>query len=170
MLYLVESANGTTSITARKEADGSAAWTTPVDTPSVQAPVVAAGLVIVATQNDVRAFRASSGQLAWTAANISAHTTAPPQDKSFNNCPQSTLHVAFMLETTLAAAVGSNSLVVTASDAIYVLSLDDGSVLWHGTPGSVTGPTRNPVIVGHTLYVVDGGAGGTGRFAALTSP
>ena len=39
---------------------------------------------------------------------------------------------------------------------MHVLALVSGMDLWHGAPAMAMGPVRNPVIVGNTVYVVDG--------------
>ncbi len=59
--------------------------------------------------------------------------------------------------TTLAAAAGSGTLVVTAVDGVHVLSLAAGTDTWHGMPAQAMGQIKNPVIVGHTVYAIDGG-------------
>jgi hypothetical protein len=167
LLFVIEQTNSGSALVARKESDGSVAWTQAVSSPSVQAPVVANNLVIVATKADVRAFAASTGTPGWTAT-LSAPVNVNSFSDGFTNCATP---IAFgsLPYTSLAAALGSNSLIVTATDAIHVLSLTDGSDTWHGTPTMVKGPVQNPVIVGHTLYVVDLGVGKTGQLVALTS-
>ncbi len=169
-LYLVED-NGGEHLVARKQDDGMVVWSQPLtgNPVSTQAPVLANGLVIVATKTDVRAFRAQDGAVAWTAANINA-AVGPSVEGSgtFNNCPGNPVPWSVITNTTLAAALGSHSLVATATDGIHVLSLTDGKERWKGLPESVKGPLRNPVIVGHTLYAAETGAGG--RLVALTSP
>jgi len=172
-IYLIED-TGSVALVARQETDGMVAWSQPLTaTPvSMQAPVVTGGLVIVATASDVRAFNASTGVMAWTVPSVAAAVADKPGSGPFNTgaCAISIAWAA-MPYSSLAAALGSNSLIVTAKDAIHVVSLTDGSDVWHGTPAGVTGPLRNPVIVGHTLYAVDlGAAGKPGRLVALTSP
>jgi hypothetical protein len=171
-IYLVED-TGTVSLVARQEADGSVAWTEPLAaTPaSTQAPVVAGDLVIIATASDIRAFNAASGATAWTVPNVVAPVGDKPGSSPFNTgvCAMSIAWAA-MSYSSIAAALGSGSLVVTAKDAVHIISLTDGSDLWHGTPMGITGPMRNPVIVGHTLYAVDLGSGKTGRLFSMTSP
>jgi PQQ-like domain len=169
-VYLVERAAGGLALVARKESDGSVAWSQSVTAPSVQAPVVANDLVIVATSTDVRAFSGGTGAPAWTASGVSASASAHTFAGAFDNCKQSTIDFGSLPNTSLAAALGSNSLVVTAKDAVHILSLADGSDQWHGTPAKVTGPLRNPVIVGRTLYAVDTGAGMPGQLVSLTAP
>jgi len=60
--------------------------------------------------------------------------------------------------TTLAAALGSASLVVTAADGLHVLALADGSQLYKGTIAQASGVLHSPVLVGHRLYAIDNGA------------
>jgi hypothetical protein len=65
----------------------------------------------------------------------------------------------------MAAALGSNTLVVTAKDALHILSLNDGSDSWTGTITGVTGPMKNPIVVGSTVYAID--TAGSGKLVAL---
>jgi hypothetical protein len=57
--------------------------------------------------------------------------------------------------TSLAAAVPSGTLVVTASDGVHILSLTTGTDQWHGAVPGATNPVHDPVIVGNNVYVVD---------------
>jgi hypothetical protein len=170
-LYLVEK-SATAALVARKESDGSVAWSQPLSAipASMQAPVVANDLVIVATASDVRAFNSATGAPTWTAPGIVAAVADKADSGPFNNCGNVSVAWASMPYSSLAAAIGSNSLVVTAKDSIHVLSLADGSDQWHGTPASVTGPLRNPVLVGHTMYAVDLAGASVGKLVALTAP
>jgi hypothetical protein len=169
-LFLIEKTGTTSALVARSTTDGSVGWSQPLTAPSVQAPVVANGLVIVATSTDVRAFHADTGAAGWTATGIMAATAVHSFQGAFDNCNQSQIAFGTLPYTTIAAALGSNSVVVTAKDAVHVLSLADGSDTWHGTPAKATGPLRNPVIVGHTLYAIDTGASSTAQVVSMSSP
>jgi len=168
-VYLVESVGGT-KLVARAQNNGNVVWSTPIAgaTVSVQAPVLAAGLVIVATASDVRAFDAVTGLLTWTAPNIRAKADLFSPTGSFDNCPaaEAAAQFATFPDTTLAAALGSNTLVVTAQDALHVLSLSTGADLQHAPIANVQGPLKNPIIVGHRVYVIDIGAS---KLVVLTS-
>ena len=65
---------------------------------------------------------------------------------------------------TLAAALGSDTLVVTATDGIHLLSLATGMETWKGMPAQAMGSVSNPVVVGNMVYVVD-----TSGLLALTA-
>jgi hypothetical protein len=56
--------------------------------------------------------------------------------------------------TTIAAALGSGTLVVTASDGIHVVKLSGEEVV-KGAVDKAVGSVRNPVIVGNRVYVID---------------
>jgi hypothetical protein len=107
--------------------------------------------------------------LTWTAPNIRAKADLFSPTGSFDNCPaaEAAAQFATFPDTTLAAALGSNTLVVTAQDALHVLSLSTGADLQHGPIANVQGPLKNPIIVGHRVYVIDIGAS---KLVGLTSP
>ena len=76
-------------------------------------------------------------------------------------------HVAKYEEnaTTLAAALGSGTLVVTSGPRLFVLALADGHEQWSdavvsgATDTSISGVTvERPVIIGRALYVTSDGA------------
>jgi len=170
-LYLVEDQGGP-KLVARKQSDGGVAWTQPLaGAVTTQAPVLTQGLVIVATATDVRAFQVQGGAPAWTAPNIAAATQPATDDSgAFNACPGNPVAWTSIPNTSLAAALGSDSLLVTAADGIHILALSDGHELWKGLPAQVTGPLQNPVVVDHTLYAIDLGASAAGKLVALTAP
>jgi hypothetical protein len=77
-------------------------------------------------------------------------------------CGTVQIPVAYGPTTTIAAALGSRTLVVTAYDGIHVLALGTGVDLWHGRVTGIPGNVGNPVIVndpakGAVVYVEDGG-------------
>ncbi|MBV8340381.1 MAG: hypothetical protein JO343_10580, partial [Candidatus Eremiobacteraeota bacterium] len=82
----------------------------------------------------------SSGKLVWTAAVTVASGSG--------------------YSTAMAAALGSNTLLVPAWDGLHLLRLSNGSPVWHGTVAGA-GTLVDPVIVndparGPTVYVTDG--------------
>jgi hypothetical protein len=165
-VYLIES---DTDLVARKQSDGSIAWSAKVMGPGTQAPVLAGGRVIIGTSQGVSAFDAKSGAPAWSAAASGAAAQAFNLMFSGGCVPGSgqwsgNEFGTAVATTTLAAAAGSNTLVVTAFDGVHLLSIADGSEIWMGTPAQASGPVRNPVIVGGTVYVAD-----TGGLLALQS-
>ncbi|HEY8039150.1 MAG TPA: PQQ-binding-like beta-propeller repeat protein [Polyangiaceae bacterium] len=103
------------------------------------APVLADGLVIEHTRDAVVAFDAESGAEVWT--------TALPRTLD-----------AVQSATTLAAALGSGTLVVVSRAAIHLLRLADGSEVWSGAPVAHAMHVEGPAIVGSALYVVADGA------------
>lgn len=165
-LYLIENSK----VVARAQKNGVPVWSrTLAGRISRQAPVVALDLVIVATDRGVQAFHANNGKPAWSANNLDAAEPEYSGSGPFFECPGSNVAWATMPFTSLAAALGSQSLIVTAKDGIHILALSDGQDLWHGSPFGVVGPLRNPIIVDHTVYAIDRGASKAGRLVALIS-
>jgi hypothetical protein len=154
-LYLIENS---TTLVARNQSDGSVAWTQPLNSPGAQAPVLAAGMVIVATAGGILSFDQTSGMPDWTAPITGAATA-----KQFNGtvpnttCGSGTVDDISNISTTMAAALGTGTLVVTAGSTIYVLALDTGSELWSGTLAQAVGNVHDPIIVGSSVYVLDSG-------------
>jgi len=113
--------------------------------PWYQAPVVANGLVIVANAYEVVAVSESSGEFVWR----------HPLQGVF---PLTQLSIRWWRTdwsnyTVMAAALASNTLVVTANDGIHILSLENGSDLGVFYPAQ--GRYINPVIVANRLYVTN---------------
>jgi outer membrane protein assembly factor BamB len=166
-VYLIE---GQDQLVARNQSDGSVAWSAMAMGAGTQAPLLAGGRVIVAATTGVLAFDAGTGTAAWTAPVTGAQADAfnlmfsggcvagsgQWSANEFGNA---------VATTTLAAALGSSTLVVTASDGVHLLKLADGSEVWKGVPMMATGTVQNPIIVGSTVYVID-----QGGLLALTSP
>lgn len=141
-VYLVE--NGT-ALVARAQSDLHVVWTVAVSSPSQQAPVIANGMVIIAANQTVEAHDAATGALKWRSGTIYGL--------------QSSIGWGGGPSSTLAAALGSGTLVATSSnDGIHVLSLIHGKELYHL---AVSGSSlRNPVLVndparGTILYALD---------------
>lgn len=135
-IYLIEQGS---QLVARAQTDLHQVWAVSVSSPSYAAPVLANGLVIIANGSNIEAHNASNGSIAWTAA-VPA-VTAPGY-------------------TSMAAASGSNTLLVTSGQSLYVLQLSNGAVTWHGKVAGVVGGVNNPVIVndparGAVVYVTD---------------
>jgi hypothetical protein len=165
LVYLIES---DTDLVARKQSDGTIAWSAKVTGPGTQAPVIAGGRVIIGTAQGVSAYDAASGKDAWSATASGAAAQAFNLMFSGGCVPGSGQWSGnefgqAVATTTLAAAAGSNTLVVTAFDGVHLYSIADGSEIWKGVPAQASGPVRNPIIVGSTVYVVD-----TGGLLALT--
>ena len=170
-VFLVEKATPL-ALVARDASDGHVVWSTSIAAgASIQAPVLAHGLAIVALTEGVRAFHVDSGAVAWTAGGIDAVQAPFVSDPAIALDPCGGVDKTGTLsDTALAAALGSDTLVVTAKDAVHVLSLVDGAPLESAKIAGVTGPMKNPVIVGKTVYAIDtGAAGGVGQLVALTS-
>jgi hypothetical protein len=152
-VYLVEGDNGATKLVARNQSDGAVAWSADVSGASAQAPVLALGKVITASASGVVAFDAASGQSAWT-ANVQgaavALGTLTFSGGCAGNVPQS-IHP----QTSMAAALGSSTIVVAAFDGLHVLSIADGSEAWKGAVPQASGLARNPVLVGKRVFVTD---------------
>jgi hypothetical protein len=166
-VYLIEAGN----VVARKQTDGSVAWMQPVTGAGAQAPVLAAGLAIVASTMGVSVFDAVSGKPGWSTP-LTGAAARPFTGSIMNGCAGSQSYGGAMA-TTLAAAVPSGTLVVTASDGIHLLSLATGMDVWHGAVMGATNAVHDPVLVGKSVYVVDSPPGGStaygpGKLIALT--
>jgi outer membrane protein assembly factor BamB len=99
--------------------------------------VIAAGLVVVDRADlGVFAYDAETGAEAWRGA----------AGKRSEKIP---------LSTTLAAALGTGTLVVTSIDGVAIVSLADGSQRWAGAPGGLS-DFHSPVVVGTRIYVIAG--------------
>ena len=159
LVYLVEAAApGMEKLVARKETDGTVAWTVDLPGASAQAPVVAAGEVLTATSTSVVAYDAAKGGAAlWTAPVMGAATQLGVIDFS-GGCAGAAVSQLSHPTTALAAALGSSTLVVTAFDGVYLLKLADGTSVWSGKVPQATGTVNNPVLVGKRLFVEDGQA------------
>lgn len=149
------------ALVARSETDGSIAWSAPIQgmaaSVSTSPPVLAAGLAILATTDHVLAFDAMTGKAAWSTMVQGAGQHGYDQNTvDFLSCPQAQEPMASLAPTTLAAATSSNTLVVTGSTAISILSLATGSVL--GTYPLMS--AFDPVLVGDRLYVLNYGQAG----------
>ncbi|HEY1957578.1 MAG TPA: PQQ-binding-like beta-propeller repeat protein [Polyangiaceae bacterium] len=167
LIYLIEAG----AVVARKESDGSVDWTQPLAGAGAQAPVLADGLAIAAGNAGVSAFDAKTGKPAWSTALTGAAARAYTLTLT-NGCGGSQ-NLGAAIATTMAAAVPSDTLVVTASDGVHVLSLATGADTWTGKVTGAKNVVHDPVIVGKTVYVVDSppasiGGFGPGQLIALT--
>lgn len=166
LVYLVE---GGTDLVARQQSDGTKAWSAAVMGVGTQAPALAGAHVIVAGAQGITALDAKTGAPAWTAPVTGAAAQAFDLMFSGGCVPGSgqwsgNQFGAAVATTTLAAALGSGTLVVTASDGIHILSLATGAETWKGMAAQAMGTVINPVVVGSMVYVVD-----TGGLLALSA-
>jgi outer membrane protein assembly factor BamB len=141
------------ALVARGQSDGSSQWSKPLSGAGVQAPVLAAGLVIAASATGVSAFDATTGSPAWSTP-ITGAAAAPWVGTLTNGCAGSQ-NEGGAVATSIAAAVPSGTLVVTASDGVHVLSLTTGQDKWHGPVTGAVNAVHDPVLVGDMVYVVD---------------
>jgi outer membrane protein assembly factor BamB len=102
------------------------------------APVLAGRLVVVHARDGVHAFDRSSGTPVW-----SAHLPRTAQP--------------IQLATTLAAAMGSGTLVVVSDKTVHLLRLEDGAEVWSGMPLARVRRLESPTVVGKSLYLVADG-------------
>jgi hypothetical protein len=166
-VYLVEKGG---ALVARSEATGAVVWSTPIgdaaQTIGSAPPVVAAGKVIVGTASHVLGYDAATGKQAWSTPAMGAGDfNAGESTANFVSCPANAEPVPYGKQTRLAAATASNTLVVTARDAIHVLALDTGADLgMHALAAAV-----DPIIVGDRLYVLVNGTSGGSQVVALQS-
>jgi outer membrane protein assembly factor BamB len=126
-------------LVARSLATGDVVWSRQLGRARGQAPVVAGALAIVHADDGVMAFDRATGEPAWSAP--IARTTPGT-------------HAV----TTLAAALGSGTLVACAGGRVHVLRLNDGSEAWSGEPAPGTKVVDSPAIADGALYVEADGA------------
>jgi len=135
-IYLVEQGS---RLVARAQYNLHQVWSVSLSSTSSAAPVIVNGLVIVSTGNGIEAHNASNGSTAWTASVSS---------------------VSYPGYTGMAAAAGSNTLLVASNQSLYLLRLSNGAEIWHGSVAGAVGAVQNPVIVndptrGPVVYVTD---------------
>jgi outer membrane protein assembly factor BamB len=140
LVYTVERmpAAAADALVAREEATGAPVWTADVDAARGPSPVVAAGLVVVHEGPAVVAFDAKTGARAWTAG--------VPRTPSATGSA-----------TSLAAALGSGTLIATSGGSVHVLSLRDGHEIASSVPSAGASDVHSPVVVGTSVYVVADG-------------
>jgi hypothetical protein len=166
-VYLIENLHTLVSLA---QSDLHVIWSATIANPGEQAPVLANGLVIVGTATGVEAYNAATGAKSWSSAALNGVATHWYGGTQGGNCGYVQIPTAYGATSTIAAALGSRTLIVTASDGIHVLALATGADLWHGRPAGITGIVGNPVIVndparGAVVYVED-----YGKLYALTPP
>jgi len=140
-VYLIENSN---TLVARAQSDLHVVWHVAVTNPGQQAPVIANRAIIISTNAGVESHDAATGALIW-------RKSLSGVESYFNGIPGPS--------TTLAAALGSGTLVATSStDGIHILKLSDGTELSHL---ALTYPNTvwDPVIVndpakGALIYAV----------------
>ena len=146
-VFTVERWNGETGdrLVARSLADGAVHWSKAIAWTRGPAPVIAEQLVLIHGAEGVRAHDRATGALVWS---------NPTPRKAAND----------EAATTMAAAKGSRTLVVTSGPRVVVLKLEDGTEQWSGavvTGASATSlgglTVERPVIVGRTVYVTSDG-------------
>jgi outer membrane protein assembly factor BamB len=169
LVYLIESGN----IVARKQTDGSVGWTKPLAGAGSQAPVIAGSIVIAASGAGVSSFDATTGTPGWSTPLTGA--AAQAYSLTITNGCSGSQNLGAAIATTMAAAIPSGTLVVTATGGVHVLSLSTGQDTWSGKIAGAKYTVHDPVIVGKMVYVVDSPAGGTagfgpGQLIALSSP
>ena len=124
-------------LVARSTDKGETLWQAAVPGVRVGAPVLAAHRVIVDRgEAGVFAMDQATGVEVWHAAAGKRNEKIP-------------------LATTLCAATGTDTLVVTSADGIAVLSLVDGETRWSEPIEGLT-DVHSPVLVGKRLYVMAG--------------
>ncbi len=157
-VYGIEAA----AVVARSQKDGSIAWSKPLAGAGAQAPVLANGLVIAAGSAAVAAFDAVAGTPMWstplTGAAAQAYTITIT-----NGCSGSQ-NLGAAIATSLAAAIPSNTLVVTAGKSVHILSLTTGQDQWNGVVTGAKNAVHDPVIVGNMVYIVDSPVSSIGGF------
>ncbi len=172
-IYLVES----DTLVARGQKDGERVWMVPAIGAGAQAPVLALGLTIIGTSSGVSAFDQGSGKLVWSAPaegvavskfsftfqgscsspNGLFDVSVPLGGVGLSGSDGGATQAFYIAQptTTMAAALGSRTLVVTASDSLQLLNLADGSRSYRATIDMEQGRVRDPIVVGSRIYVVD---------------
>jgi len=169
LVYLIESGN----IVARKQTDGTVGWTKPLAGAGAQAPVIAGSIVIAASSQGISSFDAATGAPGWSTPITGA--AAQAYSLTITNGCSGSQNLGAAIATTMAAAIPSGTLVVTATDGVHVLSLSTGQDTWSGKITGAKYTVHDPVIVGKTVYVVDSPPGGfagfgPGQLIALSAP
>ena len=122
-------------LVARDLSSGTVAWSAPSGWARGAPPAIAPKVVLVHSRDAVRAFDRRTGAPVWSTP-----------------LPRSTPLVQSM--TTLAIALGSDTVVVTTEARVVVLKLADGKELWSGAAVSGHGAIcGSPIVVGKTVYV-----------------
>ena len=133
-IYLIENA---AALVARSQSTLAKVWSVSLSGASNAAPVIADGMVIVGTFNGVEAHDPGTGKTIWT-------SSVRPE-------------YGGLYSTAMAAALVSNTLVVTSYDGVHLLNIANGTDMWHGGPTGVSNPIIvNDPAVGATVYVIDG--------------
>ncbi|MBV8170517.1 MAG: PQQ-binding-like beta-propeller repeat protein [Candidatus Eremiobacteraeota bacterium] len=133
-IYLIENSS---TLVARSQSTLAKLWSVNLTFGSTAAPVIADGMVIVATYNSVAAFDPASGHNIWT-------TNVQPVYSG-------------QYSTAMCAALVSNTLVVTSFDGVHLLNIANGADTWHGSVAGASNPIIvNDPAVGATVYVTDG--------------
>jgi hypothetical protein len=166
-VYLIENQH---TLVALAQSDLHVAWSATISNPGEQAPVIANGLVFVGTATGVEAYNASTGAKSWSSAALSGVATHWYPITQGGSCGYVSIPAAYGPTTSIAAALGSRTLVVTAYDGVHILAMSTGADLWNGKPAGVPGAVYNPIIVndparGAVVYVED-----YGKLYALTPP
>lgn len=126
-------------LAARSLGEGKLLWASEMADARGPAPVLAGGRVVVHGKAGLVAFDAATGVRLWSAP--IARTTEPVQSA-----------------TTLAAAVGSGTVVALSGASVHLVRLDDGTTAWSGQPVAHARHLEGPVVVGDALFVVADGA------------
>jgi outer membrane protein assembly factor BamB len=126
-------------LAARTLSDGVLVWSRELPEARGPAPLLAAGLVVVHAKDGVHAFEGASGAAVWS-------TPLPRTTQAVQSA------------TTMAAATGSGTLVVTSGSMVHFLRLADGSETWNAEAAPHAKRVEGPVIAGGALYVVADGA------------
>jgi outer membrane protein assembly factor BamB len=161
MVYGIDSG---ATLFARRATDGSVVWSKAVGGAGRQAPVLAKDLVVVGGAAGVMAFDATTGNAAWVAQLPGAAVPKSTFNAGNGHYGNETVWTAAFVDeqrgkiaptTTMAAALASSTLVVTAADGIHVLGLADGREQWRGVPDQAQGRLREPIVMGNRVYVID---------------
>jgi hypothetical protein len=133
-IYLIENSS---TLVARSQSTLAKVWSVSLSGSGTAAPVIADGMVIVGTFNGVEAHDPGSGKTIWTSS------VQPEYGGQYSSA--------------MAAALVSNTLVVTSYNGVHLLNIANGSDMWHGGPTGASNPIIvNDPAVGATVYVIDG--------------
>ncbi len=140
-VYLIENAH---TLVALAQSDLHVVWSATITNPGEQAPVIANGLVIVGTAAGVEAYNASTGVKSWSSAALSGVATHWYPGTQGGSCGYVPIPTAYGPSTSIAAALGSRTLVVTAYDGVHILVAGDGGGALERTPGGDRGIDCEP--------------------------
>ena len=136
-VYLIENLH---TLVALAQSDLHVVWSATIANPGEQAPVH--GERARDRRRRLPGSRHTTrrrGAKSWSSAALNGVATHWYGGTQGGNCGYVQIPTAYGATASIAAALGSRTLVVTASDGIHILALATGADLWNGRPAGVSG-------------------------------